>query len=52
LPSRIDSGEDFLEGVSPFKWYIHNVFGHPIMAHLQLLGLNNAANWVHDLTLP
>ena len=33
-------------------FFIHNVFGHPVMEMLYLLGLDNFAKIVHDKTLP
>tara|TARA_B100001057_G_scaffold208742_1_gene209408 strand:+ start:664 stop:879 length:216 start_codon:yes stop_codon:yes gene_type:complete len=36
-----------------FKTYFfHNMFGHPIMEILNILGKNKWANYVHDQTLP
>ena len=33
------------------NWWMHNLVGHPLM---QIFGLvsNDAADWVHDVTLP
>mgnify|MGYP001243732277 CR=1 FL=1 len=35
-----------------FAFTIHNVFGHPIMEILYLLGFKDLARKVHDKTLP
>ena len=36
-----------------FKTYFfHNVFAHPIMEFLNILGKENWAHYVHDQTLP
>jgi len=33
-------------------WALHNMVGHPLMALLDLLGLERAGLWIHDVTLP
>lgn len=33
-------------------WFIHNAFGHPLMAVFQLFGMEEWAEWAHDVTLP
>ena len=35
-----------------FKYTLHNMVGHPLMELLYILGLESAASWVHDATLP
>jgi len=35
-----------------YAYFIHNVFGHPIMEILYLLGFTTLAKKVHDKTLP
>lgn len=35
-----------------YKYFIHNFFGHPIMAILNIFGFNSLANKIHDYTLP
>lgn len=34
------------------NWFVHNAIGHPAMAVLDLLGLERAAAWAHEVTLP
>ena len=34
------------------SWPVHNLVGHPLSEMLHLLGLDRAASWVHDGTLP
>jgi hypothetical protein len=35
-----------------FKYTIHNIFGHPIMEILHLIGLSAFGDHIHNLTLP
>lgn len=35
-----------------FMWFIHNVFGHPLMEIFWCLGFKNLARKVHEITLP
>jgi len=35
-----------------FRMTLHNLVGHPLMEILSLVGLQSAARWVHDVTLP
>ena len=34
------------------NWFCHNMFGHPAMQILNMLGLRNLAKKAHDGTLP
>lgn len=34
------------------NWFFHNAVGHPAMALLQAVGLERAAVWAHEVTLP
>lgn len=34
------------------NWFVHNVFAHPLMQILDMIGLNTIASYVHDSTLP
>ena len=38
--------------MSRFKYTLHNIIGHPMMEIFHLLGLEKAASWIHDATLP
>jgi hypothetical protein len=35
-----------------FRYTIHNIIGHPLMEIFYLLGMNQRAEWIHDITLP
>lgn len=35
-----------------FLWFLHNTVSHPLMAILDLLGFEDAAVMVHDVTVP
>ena len=35
-----------------YAFFIHNVFGHPTMEILYILGFKKLAKKVHDITLP
>jgi len=35
-----------------FDWFLHNIFGHPIMQLLSLVGMYKLAFWFHDVTVP
>lgn len=35
-----------------FKWSIHNLFAHPLMELLHLIGLSSWGNKLHDFTIP
>lgn len=34
------------------NWFIHNVFAHPLMQILNMIGLDVMASYIHDSTLP
>lgn len=34
------------------NWHVHNILAHPLMHILNIFGMNDAANFVHDSTLP
>lgn len=62
-PETIDGEEEHGSGVPQglgrllgrlgrFSWSLHNLIGHPLMELLYLVGLNSAAHWAHDLTIP
>lgn len=34
------------------SWFVHNVFGHPMMAICFLFGFNDAGKKIHNATLP
>lgn len=34
------------------SWFIHNMFGHPLMQILAVLGLRKWAMWMHEATVP
>lgn len=34
------------------NWFVHNVYGHPLMQILNMLGKEDWAKTVHDETLP
>jgi len=34
------------------SWFVHNLFAHPAMQILNMVGLHRAAEYVHDSTLP
>jgi len=35
-----------------FEYALHNLIGHPVYEILHLIGLEKAADWVHESTLP
>lgn len=35
-----------------FSWSVHNLLAHPLSELLFLVGLERAARWVHDATIP
>jgi hypothetical protein len=35
-----------------FRWTIHNVVAHPLSELLHQLGMKNAGEWLHDVTVP
>ena len=35
-----------------FRYTIHNVIGHPLMEIFSILGMDDLAAWIHDVTLP
>jgi hypothetical protein len=34
------------------NWFVHNIFAHPVMQILNMIGLKRLANMVHDRTIP
>ena len=34
------------------NWFVHNIFAHPLMQILNMVGLDSIAVIVHDSTLP
>ncbi len=34
------------------NWFVHNMFGHPLMQIFEMLGWKNWSKGVHDGTLP
>jgi hypothetical protein len=43
---------DFLSKLGRFQWTLHNIVAHPLSELLYLVGLENAGNWLHDITMP
>ena len=41
-----------LSGLGPFKWTLHNMVAHPLSEIIYLIGLREASNWLHDITIP
>lgn len=35
-----------------FRYTIHNLFAHPLMEILHLIGFSELGNKIHDITLP
>ena len=34
------------------NWVAHNFIGHPMMQTFNMLNMNSAAKFIHDITLP
>jgi hypothetical protein len=43
---------NFFDRLGHFKWSVHNLFAHPIMEMLHLVGLSSLGNKLHDFTIP
>jgi len=44
--------DKLLSKLGPFKWSLHNIVAHPLSELLHLIGLAQASNWIHDITVP
>lgn len=34
------------------NWFVHNMFGHPVMQLLMMLRCKSLGSYIHDATLP